>query len=302
MGVALLAALLGGCSAGGRASSSSSDAGAATQADARAGGLVGTDSGVSASTPPAATVTQQMVVTGSVTLSTSDPASSQKRLGAAVEALGGTTSQANVSGQGASARAGATYRIPANSYQRLIDSLGTFGTVTDLQTNSEDVGAQVTDLEARIKALRTSIARLGDLMAKATSTSDLLEAESQMTSRQADLDSLTAQRTWLAEQVSMSTLTATFTSDPVRGDPSGSVWQRSWGTFVSGMKDVVVGLIWVAPWLIVLVPALALLWWVARARGRRASRREVAAGVPEAVPADADPATGPDTGSATGPE
>lgn len=237
-------------------------------------------------------VSPQVVVTGSATLSTSDPGGSMTQLGDAVASLGGTTAQTAVSGQGSSQSAWATYRIPAASYQDVLDSLTTYGRVSDLSTSTEDVGAQVADVEARIDALQTSVTTLTDLMEKATSTADLLEAESQLTTRQAELDSLEAQRAWLSDQVSMSTLTVSFTSEPVRGEASGSVWRQSWDTFVSGMEGLLVALIWVAPWLLLAVPLVALLWWVAaRRRARRALPSP--APTPETIPDESGALTVP---------
>lgn len=276
VGVAVLASVLGGCGGGEHSagSVSSADRGTAlTSLDTAAQDAAVEAVGDGNSEPSAVSgsMGQQVVVTGSATLSTADPAGAMEDLSAAVVTLGGSTAQSGVTGAGADRSAWATYRVPADAYDGVLARLDTFGTVSDLSTTTEDVGAQVADVEARIKALQSSVTRLGELMAKADSTADLLEAESQMTSRQAELDALKAQRAWLADQVSMSTLSVSFTSQPVRGEPSGSVWQRSWDAFVSGMKDVVVALIWVAPWLIVLVPVSLLLWWLVWARRRPGS-------------------------------
>jgi hypothetical protein len=48
-------------------------------------------------------------------------------------------------------------------------------------------------------------------MSNAANVSDLLAAEGQLASRQADLDSLTSQRAYLSQQVSMSSVTVTIT-------------------------------------------------------------------------------------------
>ena len=286
--LALVVGLVGGCSAGGSSSDASSVGSLPAPADTSLEGqtaVVDASDGTEAGSSTGTQVSPQVVVTGSATLSTSDPGGSMTQLGDAVASLGGTTAQTAVSGQGSSQSAWATYRIPAASYQDVLDSLTTYGQVSDLSTTTEDVGAQVVDVEARIDALQTSVTTLTDLMEKATSTADLLEAESQLSTRQAELDSLEAQRTWLSDQVSMSTLTVSFTSEPVRGEASGSVWRQSWDAFVSGMEGLLVALIWVAPWLILVVPLVALLWWVvARRRSRHTRSGAAAAPSPETVP------------------
>ncbi|MFM8893961.1 MAG: DUF4349 domain-containing protein, partial [Actinomycetales bacterium] len=52
----------------------------------------------------------------------------------------------------------------------------------------------------------SSITRLQTLIDQATTTADLIEAEVALSDRQAELDSLRAQRAYLADQVGMSTL------------------------------------------------------------------------------------------------
>ena len=77
------------------------------------------------------------------------------------------------------------------------------------QRNGVDV-YWIVDLDARIKALQTSVDRMTQLLAQATRIEDLLAIETQLSQRQAELDSLKAQRTWL-ELLFLSTTTMTST-------------------------------------------------------------------------------------------
>jgi len=110
------------------------------------------------------------------------------------------TQQSTISGQ-----------VPAASLDSFLAAAATVGTETGLSTSAQDVTAQAVDLDARIASLTSTIARLKELMTGAANVSDLLAAEGQLANRQADLDSLTSQRTYLAQQVAMSSVTVIIT-------------------------------------------------------------------------------------------
>lgn len=106
-----------------------------------------------------------------------------------------------------------TGQVPAASLDSFLAAAASAGTETGLSTSAEDVTAQTVDLDARIASLTSTIARLKALMDGAATVSDLLAAEGQLATRQADLDSLTSQRAYLAQQVAMSSVTVSI-SEP----------------------------------------------------------------------------------------
>lgn len=103
--------------------------------------------------------------------------------------------------------ANVTIRIPAERFDAFVAQLSEFGEVEYLNINAMDVTTQVRDIDARVNALETSIARLTDLQAEASTVTDLVAIESELTTRQAELDSLRSQQEYLKDQVAMSTLT-----------------------------------------------------------------------------------------------
>lgn len=247
-----------------------------------------------------ADITQQVVVTGEASVRAPDPVAALADLTATVTSLGGSVASSTTDTDGNSPSAWATVRVPATRYQELLDSLPGLGTVISSSTSTEDVGQQVTDLDARIDALGASVSRLRTLIDEASSTKDLLEAEAQLTSRQAELDSLRAQRAYLADQVSLSTLTVRLLAERVVDDPGASVWQRSWDAFLAALRGIGTGLVWALPWLVltaVVVAAVALgNRLVARRRARVATPRVPGKGARrarDAAPAGAE-GPGPD--------
>jgi hypothetical protein len=102
-------------------------------------------------------------------------------------------------------------QVPAASLDSFISSASSAGDVTAISTSAYDVTSQTVDLDARIASLTSSIDRLRQLMSSAANVGDLLAAEGQLASRQADLDALTSQRAYLSQQVTMSSVTVTIT-------------------------------------------------------------------------------------------
>ncbi|MEU2032244.1 DUF4349 domain-containing protein [Nocardia amamiensis] len=174
-------------------------------------------------------------------------------------------------------------RLPADKTDAFIAGLGGVGQVTRVSTNRDDVTMQWEDLDARIKALQASVDRLRALIAGATTTSDLIAAEQALSSRQGELDSLTAQKRRLDDQVALSTLTIDITTDEKKSDDDAdSFWDgivAGWNSLVDWLRDAVVFSGKAIPWLGFLAVLAALLWAVVRLvrRGKKAPSGEESA-------------------------
>lgn len=108
--------------------------------------------------------------------------------------------------------------VPADKLDSTLDQLRSVGSITNRVISSEDVTTQVADVDARIKTLDASIARLRELSEKAGSIRELTELEAELTSRASERDSLTAQQKVLAGRVAQSPITITL-STPAQVEP-----------------------------------------------------------------------------------
>ncbi len=207
---------------------------------------------------------REVVVTGSIYITATDPIAASETTVQIVEAAGGridarTEYAATETDNG---RAVLTLRIPSAALNRTLGELKNLGTVEQIQTSSDDVTRQGQDLDARISALSVSIDRLLELMAGAQTTEILLTLEREITDRQAQLDSLRAARSLLSDQVSMSTIVLTLSSvaaAPV-GTPSTFVdaLVAGWASFIAFFTGLAFVLGYLLPW-IVLLGILALV-------------------------------------------
>lgn len=180
----------------------------------------------------------------------------------------------NVSGTDGDAYASVTVQVPAGSLDPYLEQVQALGTVDSLDVSAQDVTTQVVDLDARIDALQTSIDRLTTLLAEADRVEDLLAVETELTRRQAELDSLTAQRTYLADQVAMSTVTVSLS--PVTRvadvDTPGflSGLSSGWSALIALVGYGFTALGFLLPFLLIAgVIAIPLTWLLVRQARRR---------------------------------
>ncbi|WP_405179730.1 DUF4349 domain-containing protein [Nocardia sp. NBC_01377] len=223
------------------------------------------------------TVARKEVVTGRVDLTADDPIAAAATVADQVRAAGGRIdNRTEAPGtEDGDPSASLTVRVPADKTDAFIDGLGGLGKVTRVSTNREDVTMQWEDLDAKIKALQSSVDRLRVLMAGATNTADLLAAESALSSRQGELDSLTAQKKLLDDQVSLSSLTIAITATEKKSETDDGPGNFSdgivsgWNSLVDWLQDAVVFVGKAIPWAGFLLVVGAVVWGIARVVRRR---------------------------------
>lgn len=279
---ALLLAALTGCSAAG---GSSADEAAGGGAD-RDGSLSGPAGPAQDAAPPAPEQAagsagqvgdSRMVITnGELYLTAEDPVGAADRVADLVAGLGGRIDERDqqAGAEGHAGSATMTVRVPAGSLDEAVDRIGDLGEVSRYTESAKDVTDTVVDLDARIGAAEVSVARVQEFLERAADTTDLLATERELSTRQAELESLRAQRATLGAQVAMSTLYLSITApgDGVIERPGpdtftegvGVGWRSLWQT-VRGVA-VVLGVL--LPWLVLAAVVTTVVVVLARRRRR----------------------------------
>ncbi len=195
------------------------------------------------------------VVTGQISVTTADPIEASRSAAELVEQAGGRIDNRTVQAETEYTAASSTLtaRIPADDLTETVDRISRLGEVTSTTITRDDVTVQYEDLDARIAALQSSVERLRALIADATTTADLIEAESALSTRQGELDSLASQREYLADQVELSTITVYFDTEDSAPDlgPDNFVdgIVAGWHSLLDAMQAGVIGLGRSIPWL-----------------------------------------------------
>jgi Domain of unknown function (DUF4349) len=200
-----------------------------------------------------------------------------------------------------SARIRVTFKVPPEEFDGVVRALGRLGTQRSSTTSTEDVTDQVVDVEARIRSQQESVTRVRALLGQAKTLGEVVQVESELTRRVADLEALQSRQKALAAQVATSTVTLHLSGPGVASadlDPSGGFLaglESGWRAFVTSVNLALLVLGALLPFLV----ALALLWLPARWAIRQLRRRMPA--TPAARPAPAFAAPGPPPGPPVGP-
>lgn len=228
--------------------------------------------------PIPAEVKRDIVKTASMSITTGTPtAVADKAVSLATDAGGRVDSRSEDAGSSSGrARISLALRVPATKLEGTLDEFKKLGTVQSVEVRAEDVTSQRVDLDARITALQTSVDRLLGIMRDAKDPEALIQAENALSQRQADLDSLRAQRTQLGDQISYSTVNLDITAEQIGGPTPqyqgfwGQV-ERGWHGLVSAASGAVMLFGLLLPWLAAVVIAAVII--VAVVRLTTSSRR-----------------------------
>ena len=277
-GAAVVALVLVGVLAGCSAERSGSSTSAIDSSAGKAG------SALSGAAPAAGAATaqgidaagRQVVTTGTAQLTVDDPRKAAVAVVALVEGEGGRVDarKEQTAAAGRDAFAQLTVRVPSDDLTSTLAKLEDIGRVDQVDLSAQDVTGTAQDLDARIRALKLSVARMEDLLSRATSNADLIAAENALTERQANLESLQSQRARLTDQVALSTLDITLTTPGNAPAPTTHGFlgglAAGWGALVAmlGTLVLVVGVL--LPWLafagVITLTVLASLRWARRRR------------------------------------
>ncbi|MFE6103930.1 DUF4349 domain-containing protein [Streptomyces laurentii] len=168
-------------------------------------------------------------------------------------------------------------RVPQDRYDAVLTELAGSGELLSRKANAQDVTDQVVDVESRIATQRVSVARVRELMDKATQLSDVVSLESELSRRQADLEALLAQQASLKDRTSLATITLQLSqprpaaATPADDDRPGFLDALSggWHALATAVAWVLVVLAALAPWLAVAAAGYAVWRWLIRPRLRR---------------------------------
>ncbi|MGX6744508.1 DUF4349 domain-containing protein [Streptomyces xantholiticus] len=164
-------------------------------------------------------------------------------------------------------------RVPQERYDEVLTELADAGKLLARKADAKDVTDQVVDVESRIATQRASVARVRELMERATELSDVVTLEGQLSTRQADLESLLAQQAALKDRTSMATITLTLSEkereEPQQDDDGPGFLDAlggGWDALVATLRWIAVAIGAVAPFAAVGAVLYAAWRWLVRPR------------------------------------
>lgn len=252
------------------------------------GGGAASDDATGAQGPSTPEMERSVISSGTVSLVSKDVARTRQDVQRVVDAQGGEITEENTDtdDDGDTSYSRLVVRVPSEKFAAAMSALEQAGTLSSSSRGSDDVTTEVIDTGVRVRAQEASLERVELLLAEAEDLKDIIWIESQLTSRQAELDSLKSQRSWLADQTSLSTITVDISTQQVVEDESEDTDEPA--GFLAGLKGgtgalltvlaavtTIVGVL--LPFAVVGLVVGLPVWLVVRRR-----RRSAAPGVPAA--------------------
>lgn len=103
-----------------------------------------------------------------------------------------------------------TLRVPNEELVGFLRTLSGLGTRLDESRTTEDVTAEVADVESRVGNQRASIARLREFLGSTESIEDVVRVEAELTRRESELEALQARSRALMDRTTLATVTLTL--------------------------------------------------------------------------------------------
>jgi hypothetical protein len=258
--------------------------------------------GDSAARKPPKLAQSHVIRTAMLTLQVKDVPTALEQARSAAENAGGYVGdEATDRDAGGHERSRIVLRVPQEEYDGVLSGLSDAGKLIERKVNAKDVTDQVVDVGSRIKSQEASIARVRELMEKATELTDVVTLEGELDTRQAELEALKAQQQSLEERTSMSTITLVLAETEVKREQKDDetsfteALAGGWNAFVTTVHWIAVVLGAILPFAVTLA-LLIVIWRVVRGRmperaDRTSRTRDVTPPPPVTIPA---PVTSPE--------
>jgi Domain of unknown function (DUF4349) len=170
-----------------------------------------------------------------------------------------------------------TVRVPVENFEDLVVGLGNIGTVVNRDVSSQDVSAEYTDLQSRLRHLQAQERFYLGLFDEAETVEDAIRVQQQLDGIQASIEKIKGRMNYLDDRTSYSTLAVELfepgagaplleAEEPTTDRPTfAHYWDTARDAFVNVVGAMFVVLVFLAP---LLVPAVIVgaLWMSNRRR------------------------------------
>lgn len=305
---------LTGCGAGDGGRASSADKAAVAPPPAQDGKAPeGADGAAAAPAPPGssadknarppAVVRPNVIRTATLGIETTDAQKTLAAARAAADEAGGYVgNESTKRGEDGRMTSTVTLRVPGERYDAVLGAMEGGGKLLHRKVDAQDVTEKVADIGSRVASQQASVARVREMMGKASALSEVVMLESELSRRQSDLESLLAQQTALKDQTSLGTITLEV-SEPAPKPAAREQKKEKEPTFLGALGGGWEVFTKIVRYLTVAVGALlpfalaaALVALAVRLYRRRRPARPKTGPAPERVPVPAARAAASDTG------
>lgn len=153
---------------------------------------------------------RDIIFTATVSVEVEDVVVASQEATTAIQGLGGVLFGQVTTSEG-TPRSTLTFKVDPSDFQTALRRLGDIGFLRDQVITADDVTERVVDLESQIITAELSVERLRGFLENATTLSEIADLEQQLLTRETSLEQLRGQLRTIQGQVSLATITVTFT-------------------------------------------------------------------------------------------
>ena len=266
LGAAVLGlVILTGCS--GNATSASGEGGArptngsvpAANPDTGTLAVPATGKDASAATLSAALPDRSIISRASLTVRVKDVRAAARDAATRAEGAGGLVAGEQTKAEPEHPELGSavlTLRVPADRLETMLSQLAGLGELVTQDQSAEDVTTQVIDVAARLRSQQASVDRIRLLLSRAKTIGEIVAIESELSQREAAVESLAAQAKALGDETALATITATFigtaadVAPPVEATGFVAGLRRGWHSFAESASWLLTGLGTLVPFVV----------------------------------------------------
>ena len=232
-----------------------------------------------------------IVYTGQIDLVVKDTRQTIGTITEMAKEAGGYVADANIYSYNGAPQGSMTIKIPAESYQSVLQQLRELAIRVERETSgTQDVTEEFVDLGARKENLQVTEQALQELLAtrqKTGRTEDILEVYRELTNIRGQIEQIQGRLNYLERSAAMSTIEVSLTPDELAQPLTVAGWQPS-GTAREALRSLINAFqgfvdFWI--WVIIFVLPVAIAWllppivviwlfvrWLRKRKGRKKAK------------------------------
>jgi hypothetical protein len=221
---------------------------------------------------------RKIIFTAQLSLVVEDFAKTEQQVAQLVKQFDGYVAGSRVDSTQAEQRSGQwVVRIPVDGFDSFLDSVENLGVPETRQSQAQDVSEEFVDLEARLANKQEIEKRILKLLdERSGDIKDVIAVETELGRVREEIERMQGRRRYLTNQTAMTTVTISAREQrsyvpkqaPTFARLIGKTWGSSWSALGTASKGVVLVSVAAAPWLIMVLPILGIVWHALRRRHR----------------------------------
>ena len=205
---------------------------------------------------------RKLIKTGTISIQVSDISEAMQSVEKWTETYGGYISYSNNYND----YCNYTVKIPAEAFDKSMNSLASIGKIKNRSVSVEDVTEQFYDLTSRLETKKTLREKYTQYLKKAENVKDLLEVERQLNDVIAEIEAMEGRLRLLSNKINYSTIEIHLQTPDAQVVPSYSIngirWKEIFYNIINFMLSLFKVVIYIIVYGIPIFALLALAYWL----------------------------------------